>query len=116
MKHHTSRRAWATACVVVTMAAGAFTTATAASAANQGSGGSLATPGQPVAGTGVGTKAALAADNCDATKGTLAFDRGTSVPCVVPFAAGADNGGATATGVTKDSIKVVVYGKTLDQF
>jgi len=114
MSKHKVRRSWVIACVAATMAA-AMAAAGAPAGAAAGNG-ALAEPGQPVKGTGVGTKAALAAANCDATKGTLAFDRGTSVPCVVPLADGADNGGATATGVTKDSIKVVVYGKSLDQF
>ena len=75
----------------------------------------VSTPGRPVPGTGVGTNAALVGPNCDATTGTVKFDRGTSLPCVVPFKAGSDNGGATSLGVTKDSIKVVVYGKSIDQ-
>jgi hypothetical protein len=73
-------------------------------------------PGAPVKATGVGTKAALNSPNCDPSTGTIKFDRGTSLPCVAPLAAGADNGGATAPGVTADSIKVVVYGKPLDQY
>ena len=72
-------------------------------------------PGPPVPSTGVGTKAALVGPNCDETTGTVKFDRGTALPCVVPFKAGSNNGGATAQGVTKDSIKVVVYGKSVDQ-
>ncbi len=88
-----------------------ISSATGAAAATSG----VSKPGPPVPGTGVGTKAALAGPNCDATTGTVKFDRGTSLPCVVPFKAGSDNGGATAVGVTKDSIKVVVYGKSVDQ-
>ena len=114
MSRHTMRRSWVITCVAATAAVGMVAACTPAGAA--AGNGALSDPGQPVKGTGVGTKAALAAPNCDATKGTLAFDRGTSVPCVVPFAASADNGGATAIGVTKDSIKVVVYGKSLEQF
>ena len=83
---------------------------TAAGAAN------VSKPGPAVPGTGVGHEGGARGPNCDASTGTLKFDAGTAVPCVVPFKAGADNGGATATGVTKDSIKVVVYGKSLDQF
>ncbi len=65
----------------------------------------------PPKGSGMGTKAALENPNCDAE----AVDGWGSIPqvtenagpyCVVP--APKDNGGATARGVTADSIKVVV--------
>ena len=57
---------------------------------------------------GVGTKAALNGPQCDAERGRIKFVYAGWVPCVKPFAKGANNGGATYQGVTKDSIKVVV--------
>ena len=101
---------WNVWCVAAVFAF-AISSATGAAAATSG----VSKPGPPVPGTGVGTKAALAGPNCDATTGTVKFDRGTALPCVVPFKAGSDNGGAATVGVTKDSIKVVVYGKSVDQ-
>ncbi|MFN8020249.1 MAG: hypothetical protein U0Q03_01870 [Acidimicrobiales bacterium] len=44
---------------------------------------------------------------CDTTKGTYAYPSAYAMPCVAPFSG--DNGGATATGVTADTIRVVVY-------
>jgi hypothetical protein len=44
---------------------------------------------------------------CDVERGRLAIPLTWSPPCVEPF--DGDNGGATAQGVTADSIKVVVY-------
>ncbi len=67
--------------------------------------------GKPPPGTGLGTKAALDNPKCtaDAVKGwgVFSFVNVTTGPfCVAP--APADNGGATARGVTATSIKVVV--------
>jgi hypothetical protein len=45
--------------------------------------------------------------NCDPETGKLELPTVYSPPCVVPF--DGDNGGATATGVTADSIKIVAY-------
>ena len=45
--------------------------------------------------------------NCDPATGKLRLPTVYAPPCVVPFAG--DNGGATATGVTADSVKIVVY-------
>ena len=101
---------WNVWCVVAVVAVVVISATGAAAATSV-----VSKPGPPVPGTGVGTKAALAGPNCDATTGTVKFDRGTSLPCVVRFKAGSDNGGATALGVTDDSIKVVVYGKSVDQ-
>ena len=72
-----------------------------------------ATCRRPVPGTGVGTNA-VAGPNCHATTGTVKFDRGTSLPLCRAVQGRLDNGGATSLGV-KDSIKVVVYGKSIDQ-
>jgi hypothetical protein len=45
--------------------------------------------------------------NCDVKNGTVKMPFTYAAPCVKPFTG--DNGGATAPGVTADSIKVVVY-------
>jgi hypothetical protein len=57
---------------------------------------------------GIGSAAALAGPNCDPTTKRIKFQSPYAPPCVKPWNAGDDNGGATAQGVTKDSIKVVV--------
>jgi hypothetical protein len=44
---------------------------------------------------------------CDTTKGVLALPLSPPPECFKPFTG--DNGGATATGVTQDTVKVVVY-------
>jgi hypothetical protein len=46
-------------------------------------------------------------ETCDVERGRLAIPYTYAPPCVEPF--DGDNGGATAQGVTADSIKVVVY-------
>ena len=56
---------------------------------------------------GVGTPAALNQPNCDKTTGRWKVQYYAIGPCTRPFAKGEDNGGATAQGVTKDSILVV---------
>jgi hypothetical protein len=61
-------------------------------------------------GVGLGSKAALAQHTCNAaTKRTSFVAVGTGPLCVNPWPAGKNNGGATAPGVTADSVKVVVY-------
>jgi hypothetical protein len=66
--------------------------------------------GPPPAGVGRGSKAALAQDTCNAaTKRTSFVAVGTGPFCVNPWPDGKDNGGATAPGVTADTVKVVVY-------
>src|SRR5258705_454505 len=37
-----------------------------------------------------------------------------AAPCAVPWPAGADNGGATTGGVTKDTIRIVIYNPPND--
>jgi len=74
--------------------------------------------GKPPPGTGIGTKAALDNPKCipDSIKGygTFAYVTTTQGPiCVAP--APADNGGATARGVTKNSVKVVVVVANAEQ-
>ena len=46
--------------------------------------------------------------NCDTSTGRLAVPSGYAPPCVEPWTGG-DNGGATAPGVTKDTITVALY-------
>ena len=45
--------------------------------------------------------------NCDVERGTLALPIVGSPPCVEPFEG--DNGGATSTGVTEDTVKIIYY-------
>jgi len=60
-------------------------------------------------GQGLGSKAALAQQSC-AENGHTSFGLVGAGPwCVNPWPAGKDNGGSTAAGVTKDSVKVVIY-------
>ncbi|HEY7106575.1 MAG TPA: hypothetical protein VH986_09245, partial [Acidimicrobiia bacterium] len=81
---------------------------TAAGAATAGAAG----VGKPPPGTGIGTEPALRNPRCDRDAGEYGrFDfvyPGSGGVCVVPFAAGSANGGATAQGVTKHSIKLAV--------
>ena len=61
---------------------------------------------------GIGTAAALSAPNCDSTTKRIKLYFYAAPPCVKPWQSGADNGGATAQGVTKDAVKVVVTWTT----
>ena len=61
---------------------------------------------------GINSPAALAAPNCDADREQVKFFYYAAAPCVKPWKEGADNGGATAQGVTKGAIKVVVLHNT----
>jgi hypothetical protein len=69
--------------------------------------------GKPTPGSGMATKAALENPRCTVNDRTGPYGRfngptvGGGPVCVRPFAADADNGGATAPGVTKDKISVV---------
>lgn len=64
---------------------------------------------QAAAGAGAGTAEALSAPDCDRKTGRIAVPYLFAPSCVRPWPAGADNGGATSMGVTKDAIRVVVY-------
>ena len=75
----------------------------------------IGTPGPAAPGVGINTKAALAGPNCDAETKTLAIMFLTRVPCVTPWPEGKNNGGATAPGVTRTSIKVIAYAQSDDQ-
>jgi hypothetical protein len=95
------------------------TTDAASDATGSGSGsGSTAAPSSgsqtgststPVDAPGIGSEAALAAPDCDRSAGKIRISFIWRPACVVPWPAGADNGGATATGVTATSIRVVRY-------
>jgi hypothetical protein len=63
--------------------------------------------GPPVKAAGMGSKAALAAENCG-PDGLLAYPYQQRAPCTRLLKDGESNGGATYPGVTEDSIKVVV--------
>ena len=67
------------------------------------------------AGPGIGSKDALAQSSCDAKTGRIKFQFYGAAPCVRPWSDGDDNGGATAQGVTADSIKVVVLVPPADK-
>jgi hypothetical protein len=68
---------------------------------------------EPVAATGIGTRAAMENPRCNTGENYGVYGRWDSAStgggpiCVVPFEDGADNGGATSPGVKKDSIKLV---------
>ena len=98
-----ARRGRIATVVVVTAA---FVVATASS--------SYAKPVAPVPAAGVGSKAALNSPQCG-DDGTLAVPYPTRVPCTRPLKSGESNGGATSTGVTKDTIKIVLFLGTHDQ-
>ena len=71
--------------------------------------------GPSVPAAGVGTKAALDSPQCDKSDGRLAYPYQQRAPCTAPLKAGQSNGGATAQGVTKNTIKVVLLLGTHDQ-
>jgi hypothetical protein len=64
---------------------------------------------------GIGSAAALAAPSCDPITKRVKSPSYAAPPCVKPWNNGGDNGGATAQGVTKDSIRVVVLWADLPQ-
>jgi hypothetical protein len=92
----------------VALVAAAVCVLAAVAASNVGA--ATGTAGPQPSGVGRGSKAALAQDTCDAaTERTSFVGVGTGPWCVNPWDEGADNGGATAPGVTADEVKVVVY-------
>jgi hypothetical protein len=48
-------------------------------------------------------------DGCDTELGRLKIPIADAAPCIEPFEEGADNGGATAQGVTEDEIVIALY-------
>ena len=93
---------------LATIVALALVTATASVA------GAAGKPGPEVKAAGVGTEAALASEHCG-EDGRLEFPYQGRPPCTRPLKEGESNGGATAKGVTADSIKVVVLVGTPEQ-
>jgi len=67
------------------------------------------TAGAATSGAGTGTAAALKGPDCDPQTKRVKIVYAYLPPCVAPFDNGADNGGSTMPGVTKNAIKVVVY-------
>jgi hypothetical protein len=81
----------------------------------------LVAPASPVASAATTTAGPLTFDqakaqgktvdwgpNCDTTTGKVAVPSGYAPPCVAPWKGG-DNGGATAPGVTADTITIALY-------
>ena len=64
---------------------------------------------RPVASGGhFGTPEALSAPDCDRGRQRIKVPTPWAPPCAIPWPEGADNGGATSRGVTKDKVRVVV--------
>jgi hypothetical protein len=63
----------------------------------------------PLQGSGAGSPEALASPDCDRKTGRIRIPFLFAPLCVRPWPAGADNGGATSMGVTRDAVRVVVY-------
>jgi hypothetical protein len=61
---------------------------------------------------GIDSAAALKDPRCDPQVKRIRFQHYAAAPCVKPWKAGANNGGATAQGVTRTSIKLVVLWST----
>jgi hypothetical protein len=57
----------------------------------------------------IGSAAALEGANCDPQAKSVKMVYFAPPPCVTPWKKNADNGGATMAGVTRSTIKVVVY-------
>jgi len=83
----------------------AATLATAVVTTNPGASAAAAIPKND---PGIGSAAALSNPNCDQTTKRIKFESPYAPPCVKPWTSSDNNGGATAQGVTKDKIKVVV--------
>jgi hypothetical protein len=102
------RRVLGTLVVAVVIASATTVTSAAATSTS----GRAPGVGKPPAGTGIGTAAAMSNPACDRDAGpygrfNFVFE-GSGGVCVVPFGPGSKNGGATAQGVTKDSITLAV--------
>ena len=108
------RRGLVTTVAALTCATAVAVSASAATAAGNSSS-TVLKPGPSVPAAGVNSKEALAQDVCDAKTKTMKITYSTRPPCVRPFKKGENNGGATAQGVTKDTINVVVVVPTPEQ-
>ena len=76
--------------------------------------GAVPQPGPSVPAAGVGTAAAKNSPNCG-PDGKLAYPYQQRAPCTRPLKKGESNGGATTMGVTKDTIKIVLFLGTHEQ-
>src|SRR6476646_6501745 len=76
--------------------------------------GAVPAPGPSVPSAGVGTAAAKDSPNCG-PDGKLAYPYQQRAPCTRPLKKGESNGGATSMGVTKDTIKIVLFLGTHEQ-
>ena len=76
--------------------------------------GAVPQPGPAVPSAGVGTAAAKDSPNCG-PDAKLAYPYQQRAPCTRPLKKGESNGGATSMGVTKDTIKIVLFLGTKDQ-
>jgi hypothetical protein len=90
------------AVVAITQSGGSDNSATPSSTS-----GSVKTAGGPVIINDSNRNSINWGPNCDVKRGTVKIPFTYAAPCVKPFTG--DNGGATAPGVTKDAITVVVY-------
>jgi hypothetical protein len=73
------------------------------------------TAGPTVKAAGVGTQAALSSPSCETSTGLTKMNFTARPQCVRPFRSGEDNGGATAPGITKSAVEVVVLVPTAEQ-
>ena len=95
----------------VTAAGGTAAGVSGSGAAANGGAGAAAATGPAPKDAGIATDAAIHGPMCDPASGRLKFPAYFRPPCVRPWAKGTPNGGATAQGVTADSITVsLVYG------
>ena len=76
--------------------------------------GAVPQPGPSVPSAGVGSAAAKDSPNCG-PDGKLAYPYQQRAPCTRPLKKGESNGGATSMGVTKDTIKIVLFLGTQEQ-
>jgi len=76
--------------------------------------GAVPKPGPQVPAAGVGTAAAKHSPNCGPDS-RLAYPYQQRAPCTRPLRKGERNGGATTMGVTKDTIKIVLFIGTHSQ-
>jgi hypothetical protein len=105
---HPSSR-WARAVGLPLLFALACAAVPACSSSTDAGGGGASSRHDHNAAAAIGTSAALHSPDCDTSSGRLKLSFVYRPPCVRPWNDGDDNGGATATGVTATSIKVLVY-------
>jgi hypothetical protein len=106
---HCRSVAVATVAVAVLAVPLAVISVPASSAASAG-GNQAATAAAAQKRAGIGTAAAMAAPNCDAKLDRIKMPFVYAPPCIVPWPAGSNNGGATSQGVTAKTITIVAVG------